>query len=139
LKIGDDVQIGANSTIDRGTLDDTIIGNGVVIDNQVQVAHNCEIGDHTGIAGCVGIAGSVKIGRYCTLAGGVGISDHVTIADHVHLTTMTLITSSIRKSGVYSSGTGQMPNPEWRRSVGRFRQLDRLARRLKFLEKKISE
>ena len=137
LKIGDDVQIGANSTIDRGALEDTIIGNGVVIDNQVQIAHNCEIGDHTGIAGCVGIAGSVKIGRCCTLAGGVGIADHVTITDDVHLTTMTLITSSILEPGIYSSGTGQMPNREWRRSVGRFRQLERMARRLKLLEGKL--
>ena len=139
LKVGDDVQIGANSTIDRGALDDTVIGNGVVIDNQVQIAHNCRIGDHTGIAGCVGISGSVEIGCCCTLAGGVGIVDNVTIADHVHVTTMTLISSSIYSPGVYSSGTGQMPNRQWRRSVARFRQLDRLARRLKSLERKLSE
>ena len=139
LKVGDDVQIGANSTIDRGALDDTVIGDGVVIDNQVQIAHNCRIGDHTGIAGCVGISGSVKIGCYCTLAGGVGIVDNVTIADHVHVTTMTLISSSICSPGVYSSGTGQMPNRQWRRSVARFRQLDRLASRVTFLERKLSE
>jgi len=139
LKVGDDVQIGANSTIDRGALDDTVIGNGVVIDNQVQIAHNCRIGDHTGIAGCVGISGSVEIGCCCTLAGGVGIVDNVTIVDHVHVTTMTLISSSISSSGVYSSGTGQMPNRQWRRSVARFRQLDRLARRLKSLEQKLSK
>ena len=139
LKIGDDVQIGANTTIDRGALDDTVIGNGVVIDNQVQIAHNCRIGDHTGIAGCVGISGSVEIGCCCTLAGGVGIVDNVTIADHVHVTTMTLISSSIFSPGVYSSGTGQMPNRQWRRSVARFRQLDRLARRLKSLEQKLSK
>jgi UDP-3-O-[3-hydroxymyristoyl] glucosamine N-acyltransferase len=139
LKIGDDVQIGANTTIDRGALDDTMIGNGVVIDNQVQIAHNCQIGDHTGIAGCVGIAGSVEIGRYCTLAGGVGIVDNVTITDNVHVTTMALISSSIFSSGVYSSGTGQMPNKQWLRSVARFRQLDGFARRLKSLERKFSE
>lgn len=139
LKIGDDVQIGANSTIDRGSLGNTVIGNGVVIDNQVQIAHNCRVGDHTGIAGCVGISGSVEIGRCCTLAGGVGIVDNVKIVDHVHVTTMTLISSSIRSPGVYSSGTGQMLNREWRRSVGRFRQLDRLARRLNAVERKLSE
>ena len=117
----------------------SVIGNGVVIDNQVQIAHNCRIGDHTGIAGCVGISGSVEIGCCCTLAGGVGIVDNVTIADHVHVTTMTLISSSICSPGVYSSGTGQMPHRQWRRSVARFRQLDRLARRLKSLERKFSE
>jgi UDP-3-O-[3-hydroxymyristoyl] glucosamine N-acyltransferase len=139
LVVGNDVQIGANSTIDRGALDDTVIGNGVVIDNQVQIAHNCRIGDHTGIAGCVGISGSVEIGCCCTLAGGVGIVDNVKITDHVHVTTMTLISSSISSPGAYSSGTGQMPNRQWRRSVARFRQLDQLAHRVKTLEQKRSE
>jgi len=136
LRVGDDVQIGANSTIDRGSLRDTVIGNGVVIDNQVQIAHNCHIGDHTGIAACVGIAGSVQIGRCCTLAGGVGVADNITISDHVHITMMASISSSIGTSGIYSSGTGQMPNRQWRRSAVRFRQLDAIVRRLKFLEQK---
>ena len=139
LIIGDDVQVGANTTIDRGSLSDTVIGNGVVIDNQVQIAHNCRIGDHTGIAGCVGISGSVVIGRYCTFAGGVGIADNVTITDQVHVTTMSLISSSIPSSGVYSSSIGQMPDRLWKRSVVRFRQLDKIARRLRALERKLNK
>ena len=134
LSIGDDVQVGANTTIDRGSLGNTVVGNGVVIDNQVQIAHNCNIGDHTGIAGCVGISGSVTIGKHCTLAGGVGITDNIEIADHVQITTMSLVSSSIRSSGIYSSGTGQMANRVWKRAIVRFRQLDNIARRLKALE-----
>lgn len=139
LIIGDDVQVGANTTIDRGSLGDTKIGNGVVIDNLVQIGHNCEIGDHTGIAGCVGIAGSVIIGRFCTLAGGVGVADNITIVDDVHITTMTSVTSSIKSPGTFSSGTGLMPSQPWKRSIVRFRQLDNIVRRLKTLERRFDK
>ena len=139
LSIGDDVQVGASTTIDRGSLGNTVVGNGVVIDNQVQIAHNCNIGDHTGIAGCVGISGSVTIGKHCTLAGGVGVADNVEIADHVHITTMSLVSSSIRSSGIYSSGTGQMPNRVWKRAIVHFRQLESIVRRLKALERSLDK
>ena len=137
LSIGNDVQIGAGTAIDRGALGDTKIGNGVVIDNLVHIAHNVIIGEHTAIAACVAIAGSTVIGSRCTLAGIVGVADHVTIADDVHLTGMAMVTGSISEAGVYSSGTGLMPNREWRRSAVRFRQLDELVKRLVVLEQKI--
>ena len=135
VKIGDDVEIGANSCIDRGALDDTVIEDGVKIDNQVQVAHNVHIGAHTAIAGCVGISGSTRIGQYCTLAGGVGVVGHLELTDHVHVTGMTMVTHSISEPGIYSSGTSIMPNSLWRRNAVRFRKLDDLFRRLRSLEK----
>lgn len=133
--IGNDVEIGACSSIDRGALGDTVIGNDVKIDSQVQVAHNVQVGDHTALAGCVGVAGSTKIGRGCLLGGGVGLGGHIEIADGVTLTGMSMVTNSIPEPGVYSSGTGVMPNAQWRKSVVRFRQLDSLAKRLNKLEK----
>ncbi|MEE2804173.1 MAG: UDP-3-O-(3-hydroxymyristoyl)glucosamine N-acyltransferase [Pseudomonadota bacterium] len=139
LTIGDDVQVGANTTIDRGSIEDTRIGDGVVIDNLVQIAHNCQIGDHTAIAGCVGIAGSAVIGNNCTLAGGVGIADNLNIADDVHLTGMTLVTSSIDQPGSYSSGMPQMASRDWRLNAARFRRLDKLARRVHRLEREIGK
>lgn len=135
--LGDDVEVGANAAIDRGALDDTRLGNGVKIDNLVQIAHNVQIGDHSAMAGKVGIAGSTRIGRHCMIGGAAGVSGHLTIADGVQVTGMTLITGDIREPGVYSSGTGHMTNREWRKSAARFRQLDAMARRLKELEKKI--
>ncbi|MCK4743591.1 MAG: UDP-3-O-(3-hydroxymyristoyl)glucosamine N-acyltransferase [Sulfuriflexus sp.] len=134
--IGDDVEVGANTTIDRGALDDTVIGNGVKLDNQIQIAHNVIIGDHTAIAGCVGIAGSTVIGRYCTIAGGVGITGQLEIADNVHITATSLVTQSISQSGAYSSGTPLQENAKWQRNFVRFRQLDDMAKRLKRIEKK---
>lgn len=139
VHIGDDVDIGANTTIDRGALDDTVIGNGVKIDNLVQVAHNVEIGDHSAMAALVGISGSTRIGRHCVFGGASGIGGHLTIADGVQLTGMTMVTRSLREAGVYSSGTGVEPNRDWRRSVVRFRQLDDMAQRLRQIEKKLSE
>ena len=127
--IGDDVEIGANTCIDRGALDDTVIGNGVKIDNQVQIAHNVEIGEDTVICGCSAIAGSVKIGRNCVIAGAVGIINHVEIADRVTVTAMSLVNQSIKKPGSYSSGTGLSTTQEWKRNIVRFRQLDKLAKR----------
>ena len=139
VSVGDDVDIGANTSIDRGALNDTVIGDGVKIDNNVQIAHNVEIGDHSAIAAMVGVSGSVRIGRHCVFGGASGIGGHLTIADNVHLTGMTMVTRSLLKPGVYSSGTGVEPNSEWRRSVARFRQLDDMARRLRQLEKKLND
>jgi len=132
--VGDDVEIGANTTIDRGALEDTVIEEGVKLDNQIQVAHNVRIGAHTAIAGCTGIAGSAKIGARCTIGGGVGIVGHTEIADDVHITGMSFVASSIHEPGVYSSGTPLEPNRTWRRNYARFRQLDAMARRLRELE-----
>ena len=136
--IGDDVEIGANTTIDRGALDDTVIGNGVKLDNQIQIAHNVKIGDHTAIAGCVGIAGSTVIGKYCTIAGGVGITGQLEITDNVHITATSLVTQSISESGAYSSGTPLQENAKWQRNYVRFTQLDDMAKRLKRVEIKLN-
>lgn len=139
VRIGDDVEIGANTTIDRGALDDTVIEDGVKIDNLVMIAHNCRIGRNSAIAGCVGMAGSSIVGEHCTLGGGVGLSGHLTLADNVHLTGMTLVTGSIDKPGSYSSGTGTMESGDWRKSAVRFAQLDRLHRRVTALEQTIKK
>lgn len=136
--IGDDVEIGANTTIDRGTLSDTEIGNGVKLDNQIQIAHNVRIGEHTLIAGGTMIAGSVEIGEHCMFAGRVSIADHAKIAARVILTGTTAISSSISEPGVYSSGLLPQTNAEWRRNAVRFKQLDDMAKRLKKLEKNVS-
>lgn len=133
--IGDDVEIGANTTIDRGALDDTIIGNGVKIDNLVMIGHNVRIGDHTAIAGCAGVAGSTTVGRHCMIGASAGLNGHITICDDVVITGMGMIQKSITKPGIYSSGTGMQTNQEWHKSVVRFRQLDELAKRLKRLER----
>lgn len=137
--IGNDVEIGSNTVIDRGALTNTTIGNGVKLDNQIQIAHNVEIGDHTAIAACVGISGSTKIGKYCMLAGGVGLVGHINICDNVTFTGMTMVTHSISEPGVYSSGTAIQPSPEWRKSAARLRQLDDIAKRLRKLEKYIEK
>ena len=126
--ISNDVSIGANTTIDRGAIDPTIIGDGVKIDNQVQIAHNVVIGEHTVIAGCVGISGSAIIGAYCQLAGGVGIVGHLEIADHVTITGMSMVTHSIKRPGIYSSGTPIMPNTLWRKTAVRLKHLDKYFR-----------
>jgi UDP-3-O-[3-hydroxymyristoyl] glucosamine N-acyltransferase len=137
--IGNDVEIGASTTIDRGALTDTVIEDGVKLDNQIQVAHNVVIGANTAIAGCVGIAGSARIGQRCTIGGSAGILGHLEIADDVHVTAKSLVTKSITRPGVYSSGTPLQENRDWHRSVVRFRQLDDMARRLKALEKQIQK
>lgn len=134
--LGDDVEVGANTTIDRGALDDTVIGNGVKLDNLIQIAHNVQIGDHSAMAAMVGIAGSTRIGRNCVFGGASGVAGHLDIADQVHLTGMTLVTGDIREPGVYSSGTSADSNRNWRKNAVRFRQLDALARRVRELEKK---
>ncbi|ORU91231.1 MAG: UDP-3-O-(3-hydroxymyristoyl)glucosamine N-acyltransferase [Cycloclasticus sp. symbiont of Poecilosclerida sp. N] len=133
--IGNNVEIGANTTVDCGTLGNTIIGNGVKIDNQVMIAHNVKIGDHSAIAGCAGIAGSTTIGKHCTLAGGVGLVGHISIADGVHVTGMTMVTHSIKQAGVYSSGTPFQTNRDWLKNAVRFKQLDKLTKKINQLIK----
>lgn len=134
--IGDDVEIGASTTIDRGALDDTVIEEGVKLDNQIQIAHNVRIGAHSAIAGCSGVAGSTTIGKYCTIAGMCTIVGHIELVDNVHVTAMSLITKSITRAGSYSSGTPFEETASWRKNSVRFRQLDEIARRLNGLEKK---
>jgi len=136
--IGDDVEIGANTTIDRGAIEDTIIEDNVKLDNQIQVAHNVIIGAHTAIAGCTAIAGSTKIGKHCRIAGMVGIVGHLEIADNVTVTAKSLVSGSIKKAGVYSAGTPLEPSQKWRKNTIRFKQLDDMAKRLNKLEKQLS-
>jgi UDP-3-O-[3-hydroxymyristoyl] glucosamine N-acyltransferase len=126
--IGDDCEIGANTTIDRGALGDTVLEQDVRLDNQIQIGHNVRIGAHTAMAGCSAVAGSARIGRYCLIGGGAGVLGHLEIADKVTITAMSLVTHSIREAGEYSSGTPLMNNRDWRRAAVRFKQLDRLAR-----------
>jgi len=122
VKIGDDVEIGANTTIDRGAIDDTVLEHGVKLDNQIQVGHNVTIGAHTAIAGCVGISGSTTIGRRCMIGGGVGIAGHLTIADDVVVTGVSLVSASIKHAGSYSSGMPAVETPKWRRMVALLRR-----------------
>ena len=135
VQVGDDCEIGANTTVDRGALEDTVLEEDVRLDNQIQVAHNVVIGAHTAIAGCAAVAGSAKIGRHCLIGGGAGILGHLTIADRVTITAMTLVTHSIAASGEYSSGAPLEENRRWRRNAARMRHLDELARRVAALEK----
>jgi UDP-3-O-[3-hydroxymyristoyl] glucosamine N-acyltransferase len=132
--LGDDVEVGVNSAVDRGALGDTVIGDGVKIDSLIQIGHNVQIGENTAMAACSGISGSTRIGRDCTIAGAVGMAGHLDIGDNVHFTGMAMVTRSVREPGVYSSGIPAMPSAEWRRAVVRFRPLEELARRLKRLE-----
>jgi UDP-3-O-[3-hydroxymyristoyl] glucosamine N-acyltransferase len=124
VQIGDDVEIGANTTIDRGAIDDTVVENGVKLDNQIQVGHNVTIGAHTAIAGCVGISGSTTIGQRCMIGGGVGIAGHLTIADDVVVTGCSLVSASIKHAGSYSSGMPTVETRLWRRMVAHLRRLD---------------
>lgn len=136
VRIGDDVEIGANTCIDRGALDDTVLGDGVKLDNLVQIGHNVRIGDHTAFAGCVGVAGSARIGRHCTAGGGAIILGHLEIVDHVHITAATLITRSIRKPGQYSGAFPFDDNAAWEKNAATLRQLHTLRERLRTLENK---
>jgi UDP-3-O-[3-hydroxymyristoyl] glucosamine N-acyltransferase len=126
VRIGDNVEIGSNTSIDRGTLDNTIIGNGVKIDNQIQIAHNVHIGDNTAIAGCVGIAGSARIGKNCIIGGMAGIQGHIEICDNVKITGMAKVACDIKEPGIYSSGTPLMLNKKWLKNAARFKQLNEL-------------
>jgi UDP-3-O-[3-hydroxymyristoyl] glucosamine N-acyltransferase len=139
VRIGDDVEIGANTTIDRGTIEDTVIEDGVKLDNQIQLGHNVHVGEHTAIAGCVGVAGSTHIGKRCLIGGGVGIGGHLEIADDVNITGMSMVTKSLKEPGIYSSGVPVEANRVWRRNMVRLRQIDDLVRRLEELEKKLRD
>jgi len=139
VTIGADVEIGANTTIDRGALQDTVIEQGVKIDNQVMVAHNVRIGSHTAIAACVGISGSTEIGSHCMIAGGVGFAGHLKICDQVFITAMSFVTGSISQPGSYSSGTAMMPTPQWKKNSVRLKHLDALTKQVRQLEKEITK
>ena len=129
--IGDNVEIGANTTIDKGTIDSTIISDNVKIDNLVHVAHNVKIGKNTAIAACVGIAGSTSIGENCTIGGGSGLNGHIHVTDNVHIHGMTMVTKSIKEAGMYASGTTVEPADSWRKNQARFKELDTLAKSIK--------
>ncbi|MFP1722231.1 UDP-3-O-(3-hydroxymyristoyl)glucosamine N-acyltransferase [Lonsdalea quercina] len=137
--IGDRVEIGANTTIDRGALDDTIIGNGVIIDNQCQIAHNVVIGDNTAVAGGVIMAGSLKIGRYCMIGGASVINGHMEICDKVTVTGMGMVMRPITEPGVYSSGIPLQPNKAWRKTAALVMNIDDMSKRLKALERKLDK
>lgn len=139
VRLGDDVEIGANTCIDRGALEDTVIADGVKLDNLIQIGHNCSLGENTAMAACSGISGSTRIGANCTIAGAVGMAGHLDIGDNVHFTGMAMVTRSFPQAGLYSSGIPAMPSAEWRRSVGRFRHLDELAKRVKRLETELAQ
>ena len=138
--VGDDVEIGANTTIDRGAIDDTVIGDGVKLDNQIQVGHNVRIGRHTVIAAQTGIAGSTTIGERCTIGGKAGFAGHIVVADDVIIGGGTSVTGSIRAPGAYAGGgTPADELPRWRRNMARFSQLDELAKRVRSLEKRLGQ
>jgi UDP-3-O-[3-hydroxymyristoyl] glucosamine N-acyltransferase len=125
VRIGDDCEIGANTTIDRGALEDTVLEEDVRLDNLIQIGHNVRIGAHSALAGCVGVAGSARIGRYCLVGGAAGINGHIDICDRVTITAMSLVSHSIREPGEYSSGIPVQESRQWRRNAARIRQLDR--------------
>jgi len=135
--IGDDVEIGANTTIDRGALADTVIEEGVKLDNQIQIAHNCHIGAHTAMAGCVGVAGSAKIGKYCTFGGAAMVLGHLTIADHVHISSGSLVSRSIAEAGHYTGFYPLAKNAEWEKSAAIVRNLATMREKIRALEKMI--
>ncbi len=137
--IKDYVEIGANTTIDRGALDDTVIEQGVKLDNQIQVGHNVRIGENTAIAACTGISGSTNIGKNCMIAGMVGFAGHVSTANNVIITGMTVVSKDIKQPGIYSSGTGIEPHQRWRKNAVRFRQLDEMNKRLKSIEQALTK
>lgn len=138
VRIGQRVEIGASTTIDRGALHDTVIGDGVIIDNQVHIAHGVQIGESTAIAGAVAIAGSTVIGKRCTIAGQAGLADHIEIADDVHIGGQGRVASSVKSPGHYASGSNLQPIKAWSRSAVRFEQLDSMSKRIALLEKQLT-
>ncbi len=134
--IGNDVEIGANTCIDRGALDNTVIEDGVKLDNLIQIGHNCHIGAHTAMAGCTGVAGSTRIGRHCTAGGSAMILGHLEIADHVHISAATVVSRSIRKAGHYSGFFPIDDNATWEKNAATLKQLHTLRDRIRALEKK---
>ena len=139
VRIGADVDIGANTTIDRGAIDDTVISEGVKLDNQIQIGHNVQIGAHTVIAACAGVSGSTRIGARCMIAGAVGIVGHLDICDDVVVTGLSMVAHSITAPGVYSGGIPAAPAPAWRRLVARFKRLEALAARVTRLERNLRQ
>lgn len=139
VRMGDDVEVGAGTTVDRGALDDTLIGDGVKIDNQVQIAHNCIVGAGSIICGCSALAGSTELGRHCVIGGGVGIIGHLKIADGVTVSAMSFVSRSIDRPGVYSSGTLLQETREWKKNSLRLRHLDTLSKRVRELESRLEE
>ncbi|WP_395340993.1 UDP-3-O-(3-hydroxymyristoyl)glucosamine N-acyltransferase [Ningiella sp. W23] len=135
VRIGANTEIGANACIDRGALDDTVIGKNCIIDNLVQIAHNCVIGDYSCICGHTGIAGSVSIGKHVVIAGSVGINGHINICDNVQVTGFSMVTKSITEPGVYSSGIPVSPTREWQKNTVKLRNIDKLYERVKSLER----
>ncbi|MBS7776431.1 UDP-3-O-(3-hydroxymyristoyl)glucosamine N-acyltransferase [Acidovorax sp. CCYZU-2555] len=134
VRIGDDVEIGANTCVDRGALDDTVIENGVKLDNLVQIGHNVHVGQHVAMAGCVGVAGSARIGAHCTVGGGAIVLGHLQLAENVHISAATVVTRSLNKPGVY---TGMFPvdeNNKWEKNAATLKQLHSLRERIKALE-----
>ncbi|MDP2001054.1 MAG: UDP-3-O-(3-hydroxymyristoyl)glucosamine N-acyltransferase, partial [Rhodoferax sp.] len=135
VRIGNDVEIGANTCIDRGALQDTVIEDGVKLDNLIQVGHNVRIGKHTALAGCVGVAGSATIGAHCTIGGGAIVLGHLVLGDHINISAATVVTRSIHKPGHY---TGMFPiddNAEWEKNAASLKQLHRLRERIRALER----
>ncbi len=137
--IGDDVEIGANTCIDRGAIEDTVIEDGVKLDNLIQIAHNVRIGAHTAIAGCVGIAGSTTIGKRCTVAGASSIIGHLEIADDVNILVASVVTKSLSRPGTYAGTVPSLPYEDWQRNYSRLRHLDDMADRIRSLEKRLAE
>jgi UDP-3-O-[3-hydroxymyristoyl] glucosamine N-acyltransferase len=135
--IGDDVDIGANTSIDRGALADTIIEDGVKLDNQIQIGHNCHIGAHTAMAGCVGVAGSAKIGKYCTFGGAAMVLGHLTIVDHVHISSGSMVSRSILEAGQYTGFYPLAKNADWEKTAAIVRNLGRMREKIRSLEKTI--
>ncbi len=136
--IGDKVEIGASTTIDRGALDDTIIGNGVIIDNQCQIAHNVIIGDNTAIAGGVVMAGSLKVGKYCQIGGASVINGHMEICDKAVITGMGMVMRPITEPGIYSSGIPLQSNKDWRKTAALVLNINDMSKRLKAVERKVN-
>lgn len=139
VRIGDDVEIGANTCVDRGALDDTVIENGVKLDNLVQIGHNVHVGQHVAMAGCVGVAGSAQIGAHCTVGGGAIVLGHLQLAENVHISAATVVTRSLNKPGVY---TGMFPvdeNNKWEKNAATLKQLHSLRERIKALEQQQSQ
>ena len=136
VRLGDAVELGANTCVDRGALEDTTIGHGVKIDNLVQIGHNVHIGDHSALAGCVGVAGSARIGAHCTLGGGAIVLGHLELADHVHISAASVVTRSILQSGHYSGFFPIDDNAAWEKNAASLRQLHRLRERIKALEQR---
>jgi UDP-3-O-[3-hydroxymyristoyl] glucosamine N-acyltransferase len=137
--IGDDVDIGANTTIDRGALEDTVIEDGVKLDNQIQIGHNCHIGAHTAMAGCVGVAGSAKIGKHCTFGGAAMVLGHLTIADNVHISSGSMVSRSILEPGQYTGFYPLAKNSEWEKSAAIVRNLATMRDKIRALEKTIKK